>query len=67
MEEAGPCDQNPGREEALGLAQTTSTILRSDLETDRQMGYLDPSALGREKGRLSQQPWEASARSTRDL
>lgn len=36
--------------EHLGLAQTTSTILRSDFETDRWTSYLDPPALGREAG-----------------
>lgn len=36
--------------EALGLAQTTSTILRNGFETDRRMRYLDSSALGREGG-----------------
>lgn len=51
MDEPRPCDQNPGREGGpLGLAQTTSTILRNGFEIDRRMGYLEPTALGREGG-----------------
>lgn len=36
--------------EPLGLAQTTSAILSNGSEMDRQMGSLDPSALGRDGG-----------------
>lgn len=36
--------------ECLGLAQTASTVLRSDFESDRWTSYLEPPALGRQAG-----------------
>lgn len=43
-----PVIRTQAEREAPGLAQTTSTILRSNFETDRLARYLDPFVSGRE-------------------